>query len=233
MMLRHEWLNAPIKRLFGYLPLLMMPAGLVMAQSLESVVTTDGSAGEVHLASSTVDEDPHAHHRLMMQSSQLRQSRHRYAVPDLALVDSEGKTVALNDYLTTEDKPVLLNFIFTSCTTICPLLSATFHEVQQQLGDERDEVQMISITIDPEYDTPAKLRAYAERYGAGDQWQFLTGAPDDIVAVQKAFDSYRGSKVNHVPVTFMKAKGADEWLRLDGMASASDILQAYRDLVGG
>ena len=90
---------------------------------------------------------------------------------------------------------------------------------------------MISITIDPEYDTSARLQAYAARYHAGPQWQFLTGNREDIVAVQKAFDAYRGTKMNHEPLTFLRASVDAPWVRLNGLASAADVVKEYRQLV--
>ncbi len=175
------------------------------------------------------EADPHAHHRHMMETRNYSRSLHRFELPDLALVDMDGvKTSLLSEV--NRDQPVMLNFIFTTCTTICPLLSATFSQVEQQLGDERDQVRMVSITIDPEYDTSARLQAYAARYHAGPQWQFLTGKLEDIVAVQKAFDAYRGTKMNHEPLTFLRASVDAPWVRLNGLASAADVVKEYRQL---
>jgi protein SCO1/2 len=125
----------------------------------------------------------------------------------------------------------MLNFIFTTCTTICPVLAASFYQVQHELGEESKNVKMISISIDPEYDTPEKLRSYAERFNAGPQWQFLTGETDDIIAVEKAFDAFRGAKMNHEPLTFIRAKEDGSWVRITGIASAKEILSEYRNLV--
>ena len=76
--------------------------------------------------------------------------------------------------------------------------------------------------------TPAALKAYAGKYGAGPQWQMLTGSLDDSIAVQRAFDVYRGDKMNHQPATFLRAGPGQPWVRLDGFASAADILREYR-----
>jgi protein SCO1/2 len=181
------------------------------------------------LESISGEADPHAHHRQMLENKAYSRSLHRYQLPDLALVDMAGeKTSLLNEV--NRDQPVMLNFIFTTCTTICPVLSATFSQVEQKLGAERERVRMISITIDPEYDTPARLRAYAARYGAGPQMQFLTGKLEDIVAIQKAFDAYRGTKMNHEPLTFLRMSAQEPWVRLNGLASAADVVREYRQL---
>ena len=65
---------------------------------------------------------------------------------------------------------------------------------------------MISITIDPDYDTPEQLMKYAKKFKAGDQWQFYTGTYNDVVTVEKAFDIFRGSKMNHEPITLIRKK---------------------------
>ncbi|MET0065254.1 MAG: SCO family protein [Candidatus Thiodiazotropha sp.] len=169
--------------------------------------------------------DHHAHHKMMMNQSGYQVKQARYSVPDVDLTSHLGDTVNLPELLAME-RPVMLNFIFTTCTTICPVLSASFHQVQSLLGED-SEVAMISITIDPEYDTPERLRAYAERFRAGDEWTFYTGSYEDVVAVEKAFDIFRGSKMNHEPITLIRGQGTTEWKRIDGLASAEDIVQEY------
>lgn len=153
-----------------------------------------------------------------------------YEIPDLKLVDMNGAAVSLRDGLGGND-PIMLNFIYTSCTAVCPVMSATFYHVQDQLGPERDKVRMISISIDPENDTPERLREYAGKYHAGPQWKMLTGSAENSIAVQRAFHAFRGDKMNHAPATFLRAGGADKpWVRLDGFASAPDIIKEYHQL---
>lgn len=153
-----------------------------------------------------------------------------YQIPDVKLRDMNGAEISLRDGLNGSD-PIMLNFIFTSCTAICPVMSATFYHVQDQLGAEGKKVRMISISIDPENDTPARLREYASKYRAGAQWRMLTGSVENTAAVQRAFDAFRGDKMNHEPVTFLHAGGRDQpWVRLDGLASANDIIREYRQL---
>lgn len=171
----------------------------------------------------------HAQHMQMMQRQGYDRSTHDYALSNFALVDMHGKATTLAQELDTP-MPVLLNFIYTTCTSICPVLSATFSQVQRDMGSEVQHVRMISITIDPEQDTPAQLRNYAERFHAGPQWRFLTGELDNIIAVQKVFDIYRGSKANHEPITLLRASGASEWVRVEGLASAAEIMKEFNAL---
>src|SRR5579859_4964480 len=112
----------------------------------------------------------------------------RYTPPDVVLTDRHGKKVQLANILA-QPRPVLLQFIFTSCTTICPVLSATFSQAQNDIANVGKNYEMVSISIDPEYDTPERLDVYARRYHPTANWVFLTGKRDDIFRVLKAFDA--------------------------------------------
>ena len=148
-----------------------------------------------------------------------------YKTPDVKLVDANDKEVSLHDSLDGSG-PVMLNFIFTTCSTVCPVMSATFSRVQAKLGT----VRMVSISIDPEHDTPSRLKEYAKRFEAGSQWSMLTGSLENSIAVQRAFDIYRGDKMNHEPVTFMRKGPEQPWVRINGFISADDLLREYDKL---
>ena len=172
----------------------------------------------------------HGHHRTTQVQKRYMRSVMSCEFPDVMLVDMTGTEVALRPVLNSGG-PLLLQFIFTSCPTICPVLSATFSAAQKKLGPDLERVQMVSISIDPEYDTPARLRAYARRFRAGPQWRFLTGKREDIVAVQKAFDTYRDNKMRHEPLTFIRASPGEPWVRFDGLMRATDLVAEYRAIV--
>ena len=148
-------------------------------------------------------------------------------VPDLTLVDQDGDHVQLRSLVLT-DKPVLVEFIFATCTTICPVLSAGFASVQRKLGPDADSIALVSITIDPEHDVPEEMKAYLGRYGAKPGWTFLTGSRSQIDDVMRAFDAYVANKMSHRPLTFVHAPGADEWLRIEGFAGSEDLLEEVR-----
>ncbi len=185
------------------------------------------------LPSAMAQDHQHEHHHQAMSGAQdgVVRTLANYTVPDVKLLDVNGASVSLNSEFGDQDRPVILNFIFTTCTAICPVMSATFSQVQTSLGPQRNAVRMVSISIDPEQDTPAVLKAYAGKFDAGPQWQMLTGSLQDSIAVQRAFNVYRGDKMGHTPATFLRAKAGQPWVRLDGFASANDILREYRQLV--
>ena len=153
-----------------------------------------------------------------------------YQVPDVELIRADGARVSLRREID-DGRPVILNFIFTSCTAICPVMTQIFAQIQSRLGEERDKVHMISVSLDPEEDTPARLREYAGRFQAGAQWSFYTGTLENSLIAQKAFDAYRGNKMNHVPVTFLRLAPGRPWVRLEGFIKADDVVQEYRQLL--
>lgn len=152
-----------------------------------------------------------------------------YAVPEVTLINAEGKSVQLANLLA-QPRPVLLQFVFTSCSTICPLLSITFSEAQADLNKFNPDYQMLSISIDPEYDTTERLAAYAQRFHAGHNWNFLSGRRQDIVKVLHAFNAlYQGdNKMYHQPLYFLRAAPDKPWHRLEGFVNVADLLKDYR-----
>lgn len=173
-------------------------------------------------SATTSGDDPHAHHRAAMKKTNYQVSDARYEVPDVQLLDDAGASVILQDLLAS-DEPIALNFIFTTCTTICPVMTATFVQMQRELGDAAERVHLVSISIDPEYDRPEVLDAYASQFQAGGNWTFLTGDTKDIVNVLRSFDAYTGSKMSHRPITLLKRPDSESWVRIDGLASGQSL----------
>jgi protein SCO1/2 len=118
---------------------------------------------------------------------------------------------------------VALNFIFTSCRTICPVLSASLASLHREVGGD---VVFVSISIDPEYDTPRVLTEYAKRFDVGPAWTLLTGSRDAVAAVRKAFGAESTAKDGHRPLTYLRPAGAEAWVRLDGFPSTSELAAA-------
>lgn len=151
----------------------------------------------------------------------------QYPVPAVRLVRDDGKVVFLPKELD-DGRPVVLNFIFTTCSSICPLMSQTFAQFDSELGADRDRVHLMSISIDPEQDTPARLRAYARKFHAGPEWQHYTGTLEASLAAQRAFNVWRGDKMSHTPVTLVRAAPDKPWLRIEGFVTPAELLQLYR-----
>lgn len=126
--------------------------------------------------------------------------------PEFALVDQDGAKVSLSDW---RGRAVLLDFVFTRCPGPCPISTARLVEVQRKLAPAlAPRTHFASITLDPEYDSPARLREYAEKQRARlGGWSFLTGEP---AVIQAVLDAYRigtirkaDGEIDHVVATFL------------------------------
>lgn len=189
------------------------------------------ATGLMCLSGAALGHDGHAHHAAQLSGADdYKRSVREYSIPDVSLTNADARTVRLRELLGTRE-PVMLNFIFTTCGAICPVMSQVFSEVPAKLGTSSAKLRMISISIDPENDTPAELKSYGKRFNATDRWQFLTGRMEDVTLIQRAFDSYRGDKMNHEPLTLLRAGPDKPWVRIDGFASSTALAKEYRKVV--
>ena len=196
--------------------------GFTVVHAQNSMVMTENHEGH-DMHDMKCGGGDHSMHMQMMQNRDYKLSSKQYNIPDVTLIDADGHKTSLATLLSA-DEPVALNFIFTTCKTICPVMTATFASMQSKLDQAQlKQLRVISISIDPEYDRPAELRAYADKFKAGQSWVFLTGDSLDINNVMRAFEAYTGSKMNHQPVTFLRKSPNQPWLRVDGLASGKDL----------
>ena len=163
------------------------------------------------------------------EAQRYQRSEENYQIPDVVLVNQDGAKVPLRQLLD-PGKPVLLDFIYGTCTTICPILSAGFANLQRKLGPAAVELQLVSVTIDPENDTPVVLTEYLRRYNRRPGWDFVTGSRSDIDRVMHAFNSYVPNKMAHQPLTLLRGAGEERWVRIYGLVGTSDLMAEYQKL---
>lgn len=158
--------------------------------------------------------------------SKYKRTIETYAMPDVVLVNQNGQKVLFKEYLQS-NKPVVVDFIFGTCTTICPVLSAGYINLQQKLGADSQKVKLVSISIDPENDTPKVMREYLKKYRAKPGWDFLTGSRADIDKVMYAFNAYIPNKMLHFPLTLIRSPADGKWVRIFGLLSSSEFLLEF------
>lgn len=182
-----------------------------------------------HGAMSDAGKDPadHSEHMKMMAHPEFTRSEHNYSIPEASLRDEQGRSVALAQSLG-GNRPVIVNFIYTSCTTICPVMTATMLQLQRTLTGRGPMPVFVSISVDPSFDSPDILKAYAARHGA--DWTFLTGPRPTVLGVLEHFDAWRGTKANHAAVTLMRPAGGKTWTRVEGLASADQLAGIWKHL---
>ena len=150
-----------------------------------------------------------------------------YTVPDVVLVNQDGTKVKLKAMLESGE-PVIVDFIFGTCTTICPVLSAGYANLQAKLPPGASKLHLVSISIDPENDTPKVMRDYLKRYRAKPGWDFLTGRREDVDTVMRAFNAYIPNKMSHYPLTMIRDPKTGKWIRIFGLMSSSEFVAECR-----
>lgn len=150
----------------------------------------------------------------------------RYKIPDVTLINQDGARIGLKKMFSC-NKPVFVDFVYTTCTTICPVLSVNFANFQKQIDVESGKALLVSISIDPEFDTPKEMKTYLKRYRAKPGWEFLTGSREDIDQVLKAFNVFTLNKMNHLPVMLLKSPSDEKWVRIYGLINAEKLLVEY------
>jgi protein SCO1/2 len=151
-------------------------------------------------------------------------------LPDVTLVNQAGESVRLHALL--DGKIVVIQTMFTTCGTICPPLGANFARLQSLLVDLPDVV-LVSISVDPITDTPERLRAWGDKFGAGPSWTLLTGSSSDIGKTLKALRVFSAEREQHssmVVLGDLRDQGQKRWTRIDGLSEPSTLLASIQQL---
>ena len=118
-------------------------------------------------------------------------------------------------------KVVAINFIFTSCTTICPPLGVKFGALQGLLGERfGKDAFLVSVSVDPLHDTPARLKAWAAKFKARPGWTLVTGRKPDVEALLRAVNAFEGAPGDHSPMVLVGNDASHYWTRAHGLAPA-------------
>ena len=154
----------------------------------------------------------------------------RVKLHDLDLHDQGGRRVRFtSDVLS--DRLVAIAFTYTTCTTICPVLDSIMVNLQRRLGDRLGrEVQLITLSIDPVNDTPARLQVHAGKLKARPGWTFLTGRKEKVDRVLAGLDMYSADIRNHQPSIIIGDGRRGVWRRYYGFPSADTLLAGLNEL---
>ena len=153
--------------------------------------------------------------------------------PNVPLLTQEGTRVLFHDDLI-KGKVVLINFFFTSCPIICPRSTANLVKVEEALGERLGrDVRMISITVDPDKDTPEVLSTYSRRYGTKPGWYFVTGRRQDIALLKSHFgvDKYGNDKTDHTGMLVYGNEATQQWAATPTMADPETIVRSVTRLI--
>ena len=177
------------------------------------------------------ESDPHANHRQMMKAKAEQKAQAAFLeIGDAQLITQDGETKSLSSDIV-GDRIVVVDFIYTTCTTVCPVLSAVLMQVQDQLGDRLGtEVMLVSISVDPQRDTPTRLKDYAEKLRARDGWMWLTGDKLAVDEVLKDFGAYTPNFEDHPAMVLVGDGTTGQWSRFLGFPGANHIVDKINEL---
>jgi cytochrome oxidase Cu insertion factor (SCO1/SenC/PrrC family) len=155
----------------------------------------------------------------------------KVAIPDVVVLDQNNNKVHFYSDLI-KGRTVAVNFIFTTCTTICPPLTANFAKVQKTLLEKgKTDVRLISVSVDPEGDTPEKMKSYAELFHAQPGWTFVTGARSDLEQIWRAFSVTSSIKQDHPATVVIGNDSSHTWTYASGLTSAGKLVTAVESVL--
>jgi protein SCO1/2 len=192
-----------------------------------------------HQHAAAGEDDPHAAHKAMMNKPAEPAESTRVDLLDHLLLDQHGREVKfVSDVI--GDRIVVMDFVYTTCTTVCPVISAVFGQVQNKLGDRLgDDVVLVSVSVDPVRDTPQRLKAYSKIHQARPGWIWLTGQKSTMDAVLDGLGAYSPNFEDHAAMVLIGDGQSGQWSRLYGFPNPDRIveqvnaLRAARDAVSG
>jgi cytochrome oxidase Cu insertion factor (SCO1/SenC/PrrC family) len=150
---------------------------------------------------------------------------------EIPLVDQDGKTHQLYSDLI-EGKVVVIDFMFTSCTGACPIMSNNFAKIQDWLGDRLGkDVYLLSVSVDPANDTPAKMKEYAARYKARPGWYFLTGSQENVDAALRKLGNYVENPEAHQNLFLIGNDKTGLWKKAFGLAEPTALIPVVQSVL--
>jgi len=174
-----------------------------------------------------------AHHHAT--SADAKPQAARVTLQDIALVDFDGKAVRFRSEAV-GNRIVVIGFIYTSCTTICPVTSAILGDVQKRLMERLGErfgrdVKLITLTVDPATDTPERLKDYAANFGSPAGWIWLTGDKPKVDRVLAGMGAYAADFTRHSGAVLVGDARTGDWIRFYGIPNAPDIVDRVEQLL--
>lgn len=177
-------------------------------------------------------DNPHAHQGHAHEAQESAPPTPKaLAIPDASVFNQEGREIKFYTDLV-KDKVVLINFIYTTCEAACPMSGERFAKLQTALGDRvGKDVYLISISTDPQTDTPAKLKAWGRQFDAGTGWTFVTGGKTEMSALLRALTGSEPRKDFHLPAAYVINDRSGDWVYTSLLQSPDRLLKTVDDLV--
>jgi protein SCO1 len=151
---------------------------------------------------------------------------------DVVLIDQDGRSVRLYSDLL-KGKVVVIDSLFTECTSACPLISSNMQKIQEHVGDRLGrDVHLLSFSVDPAHDTPARLKEYAARFKARPGWYFLTGKKENLELALRKLGLYVENREGHVTLITIGNERTGLWKKALGLAESKAVLPIVDSVLG-
>jgi protein SCO1/2 len=202
---------------------LLLPVGMLAGTQVAAAQSSPAATPAV----AQIDDDPHAHHRAMLAKPQPGPGASTAVqLHDRDLLTQDGESVRFATDIV-GDRIVVVDFVYTTCTTVCPVLSAIFGQMQERLGERLGrEVMLVSLSVDPGRDTPARLKAYAARHKARPGWVWLTGDKTAVDQVLEGLGAYTPDFEDHPSMVLVGDGNAGNWTRFFGFPGPDQLMAA-------
>ena len=150
---------------------------------------------------------------------------------DVELINQDGQKLRFySDVL--KDKVVIVNSFFTTCTSVCPPMNRNLEKIQEALGERLGkEAFLVSISVDPETDTPLRLKEYARRFHARPGWTFLTGKKENVDQALYKLGQYVEKKDSHSTIIIIGNESTGLWKKALGMAKPDELMKVVEDVI--
>src|ERR1044071_5604349 len=150
---------------------------------------------------------------------------------DVELINQDGQKMRFySDVL--KDKVVIINAFFSTCTSVCPPMNRNLEKIQDALGDRLGkEVFLVSISVDPETDTPTRLKEYSRRFHAKPGWLFLTGKKETVDWALYKLGQYVETKNDHTTVLIIGNEPKGLWKKAFGLAKSDELMRIVNDVI--
>ena len=180
-----------------------------------------GQTGHEHHQPPT-DQPPPARETTVAQNT--------VTIPDVPLFNQDGEPIHFYRDLV-QGKVVAINFIFTTCTTICPPMGANFARLQTLMKTQGlEEVALISVSTDPVVDTPERLKAWSQTFKAEPGWTLVTGPKPKVDQLLKALNVFTPDKTDHSPFILIGNEARGTWTRVHGFTPPDEILPILSEM---
>ncbi len=150
---------------------------------------------------------------------------------DVELINQDGQKMRFySDVL--KDRVVVINTFFTTCTSVCPPINRNLEKVQEALGERLGkDAFLVSMSVDPETDTPVRLKEYSRRFHARPGWIFLTGTKENVDWALYKLGQYVETKDGHTTIIIIGNEPKGLWKKALGQAKADELMKIVEDVI--